>query len=215
MKQILVVEDDRDISTLIKMNLEYAGYHVHQAYDGMMVKSQLDKKSVDLIVLDLNIPEIDGLELLPTIVTRDIPVLILSARDTLQDKVQGLELGADDYMVKPFEPLELLARVKVLLRRREESDIYTINNLTIRRKAKTVWLGDETLDLTYTEFRILEFLVINRGVVFSRSKLLEKIWGYETDCDTRTVDMHITRLRNKIGHGVIETVYKEGYRVEA
>lgn len=214
MKQILVVEDDRDISTLIKMNLEYAGYSVHQAYDGYMAKCSLKEIYSDLIILDLNIPEINGLDLLPSIVERNIPVLILSARDSIQQKIQGLEKGADDYMVKPFEPLELLARVKALLRRRTDSNFYSINNLKINRAAKTVWLDGEKVELTYTEYRILEFLAINHGIVFSRSKLLDRIWGYETNCDTRTVDMHITRLRSKVGSGIVKTVYKEGYIIE-
>lgn len=213
MKKILVIEDDRDISALIKMNLEYAGYSVHQAYDGL-IAIELLKEYPDLIILDLNLPEISGLDLLPGIVDRNIPVLILSAIDSVQQKVQRLELGAEDYMVKPFEPLELIARIKVLLRRRAISGFYSIHNLRINRAAKAVFLHGKKLELTYTEYRILEFLTINRGIVFSRSKLLEQIWGYDTNCDTRTVDMHITRLRSKVGHGVIETVYKEGYKIE-
>lgn len=214
MSKILIIEDDRDISTLIKMNLEYSGYIIEQDFYGSTNDETLKNSIPDLIILDLNLPKISGLELLPLFVKYRIPVLILSARDSIQQKVSGLELGAEDYMVKPFEPLELIARVKTILRRKNNNNIYYVGSLQLNRDSKTVLKNNTKVNLTYTEYKILELLILNRGRLFSRSKLLEKIWGYDSNCDTRTVDMHITRLRSKVGQKVIKTVFKEGYIIE-
>ncbi len=215
MVNILLVEDDRDISTLIKMNLEYSAYSIEQAFDGNEGLLMLKTREFDLVILDLMLPKTSGFILIPEINKREIPVLILSAKDSLSDRVRGLNSGADDYLVKPFESLELIARVKALLRRRKpKEELFLFGNITVNIQKQIVIKEEVEIDLALKEYKLLEIMVLNPGIIFSRDTLLERIWGYEHDCDTRTVDMHITRLRKKIGFHLIKTVYKRGYKVE-
>ncbi len=216
MAKILLVEDDRNISTLIKMNLEYSAFNIHQAFCGKEGLTLLKDRKFDLVILDLMLPGTSGFTLIPEINKRGIPILILSAKDSLSDKVRGLDAGADDYLVKPFESLELIARVKALLRRsKPKEEILAFEDVTIDIERKMVLKGGNEIDLSLKEYDLLEIMAQNRGMIFSREMLLDRIWGYGELCDTRTVDMHITRLRGKIGFESIKTIYKRGYKIEA
>lgn len=212
MKKILVIEDDLNISNLVKINLEYSGFIVDIANDGEEGLRLINPK-YDIVILDLMLPKIQGFDLLPHITKLKIPVIILSAKDTLSDKVNGLNIGADDYLVKPFESVELIARIKSVLRRSEnvESNI-RFGDLEISLITETVKRKNIKLNLTYTEYKLLSILCLNSEITLSRDRLLEQVWGYENQCDTRTVDMHINRLRTKIGADLIKTVMKKGYK---
>ncbi len=212
MKKILVIEDDINISNLIRINLEYAGFIVDIANDGEEGLNLLSPV-YQIVLLDLMLPKIQGFDILPQITKLKIPVIILSAKDTLSDKVKGLNIGADDYLVKPFESAELIARIKSVLRRSEKVEsIITFGDLEISLITETVKLKNMQLNLTYIEYKLLSILSLNSEITLSRDRLLEQVWGYENLCDTRTVDMHINRLRTKIGAGFIKTVMKKGYK---
>lgn len=214
MNKILIIEDDRDISALIKLNLEYSSFIVEQAFNGEEGLFLIKEKSYDLIILDLMLPGLNGFSLLPHINREQIPVLILSARDSLTDRVRGLDQGADDYLVKPFDFLELTARVKALLRRfKPRENTLEVEGLIINLQKQTVFNDENEIILTLKEYQLLTIMAENPGVVFSREVLLDRIWGYTSHCDTRTVDMHIKRLRSKVGVHVVKTVYKRGYKV--
>lgn len=216
MERILVVEDEEAIRELIKLNLEFAGYEVVEARDGVEGAVLLEKGAADLALLDIMLPGMDGYQLLPIASAKEIPVIMLTAKDALKDKVQGLNLGADDYMTKPFEAMELLARIEAVLRRsrpKEEGTLAFDNIVLLRDKHKVLKDGIE-VELTYKEFELLRFLVENRGKVISRERLLEEVWDYESEVNTRTVDIHVQRLRTKLDTEKIKTVYKVGYRLE-
>lgn len=215
MSTILIIEDEEPIRELIKMNLSMAGYKTLEACDGEEGLELIDTEQVDLIILDIMLPKYDGFELLPKIVKKDIPTIILTAKDRLQDKIKGLEMGADDYITKPFEAIELLARIKSVLRRAgKEKTKAVIDDLEIYLDQRKVLRNGEEIELTCKEFDLLRILVENKGCALSRDRLLEVVWGYEFDGNTRTVDMHIQRLRSKLGTDKIKTIYKFGYRLE-
>ncbi|WP_138204587.1 response regulator transcription factor [Haloimpatiens lingqiaonensis] len=215
MKTILIVEDEEPIRELVKLNLSMVGFDTLEAEDGEKALEIIKTKALDLVVLDIMIPKINGYELLPHIIERDIPVILLTAMDSLKDKVKGLNLGADDYITKPFEGMELIARINALFRRSDKEDsIKKFDNIEIHEDKRRVFKDGEEVELTPKEFELLKLLVDNKGIALSREKILELIWKYEYEGNTRTVDMHIQRLRHKLDTDRIKTVYKIGYRLE-
>jgi len=224
-KKILVVDDEANIRELVRFNLEKEGFTVIEAVDGVTAISTVRAEKPDLVVLDLMLPAIDGLEvcrvLKKDVATSGIPVIMLTAKAEEIDKILGLEMGADDYLTKPFSPRELLARIKAVLRRvnREpgaEGEL-TIGNLRINFARYGATLSGERVELTHKEFELLKLFVTNTGKVLTRDYLLEKIWGYEYFGDTRTVDVHVRHLRSKLEKDpylaeAIETVRGVGYR---
>jgi len=220
-----VVDDEEPIQELLRFNLEKEGYLVRVAKDGKEALDRVAKEQPDLIVLDLMLPGMDGLEvckrlkLTPSF--QQIPIIMLTAKGEVIDKVLGLELGADDYMTKPFSPRELIARIKARLRRlnpKEETDDRIIRGeLQIDVKGFRVHVRGQETELTPKEFELLRVLVAHSGKVYSRDELLERVWGYEYDGDTRTVDVHVRHLRLKIERDpsnpeYIETLRGIGYR---
>lgn len=215
MKRILVVEDEEPIRELIKLNLTMVGYEVVEAEDGEEGLNIINNASLDLIVLDIMIPKINGYELLPHIRTKNIPVILLTAKDSIKDKVKGLNLGADDYITKPFESVELIARINALLRRCEKRDnIKKFDDIEIHEDERRVFKNGKEIELTLKEFELLNLLLDNKGIALSREKILKYVWNYDFEGSTRTVDMHIQKLRHKLGTDKITTVYKVGYRLE-
>lgn len=219
---ILVVEDDVDILQLVDHNLKSADFHVLTAQDGYEALSLAKKHLPQLVILDLMLPGLDGFEVCKELkrspTTKNIPVLMLTARGEEVDRIVGLELGADDYVVKPFSPRELVLRVRAILRRfsPEESAVtrWQRNGLGVDFDSHRVTVDNQETILTATEFRLLAELIRNLGKVLTRDQLLDKVWGYQFDGYARTVDTHIRRLRQKIGPYAewIETVRGVGYR---
>lgn len=216
MIRILIVEDEKPISDLIRMNLFEAGYFCDCAFDGMTAVNMLDENEYDLILLDILLPEVDGYEVMEYVKPLDIPVIFLTAKASVDDRVKGLKLGADDYLVKPFEIIELLARVEAVLRRYNLSQsIIEIGSLTIDTKARTVKKENLEIPLTKKEYELLIFFIDNKNIALFREKIYEKIWGGDYMGDSRTVDLHVQRLRKKLGwEQLITAVYKVGYRLE-
>jgi DNA-binding response OmpR family regulator len=213
MARILVIEDDASIARLVALSLGTVGHEVSSAPDAAGGLASLD--GIDLVVLDLGLPDARGVDLVPRIRERGIPVLILSARDSLMDKVGGLDAGAEDYLTKPFETLELIARVGAVLRRYSRGPArLSVAGIDIDAEARTVRVGDRTVELTRREFDLLLCLAEHRGMALSRDRILELAWGYEQGCETRTVDVHVQRLREKLGTKAIRTVTGTGYRLE-
>jgi two-component system alkaline phosphatase synthesis response regulator PhoP len=226
-KHILVVDDERDIVDLIRYNLTKEGYAVSAAYNGKEALEKADAKT-DLVILDLMMPLLDGFEtckrLKKTPATSSIPVIFLTARSSEVDEVVGLELGADDYIQKPISPRKLVARVKAVLRRREQHDDDTkevpairIGRLEIDRRSYTVRLGKKEVFFPRKEFEILALLAAHPGKVYSREMLLNSIWGTDVVVIDRTVDVHIRKIREKLGDDAeaIETIKGVGYRYKA
>lgn len=214
MANILIVDDEEAINELVKLNLKLVGHACDQAYDGREALDMLTKKPYDLILLDVMLPFISGFDLMKEI--KDTPVIFMTAKDRIEDKIQGLTSGAEDYMVKPFEILELIARINIVLRRtKTESSNFKVDDMEMDREGKVVRYRNEVVDLTPQEYNLLEMFVINQNLALSREKLLELAWGYEYEGDTRTVDVHVQKLRKKLGlEERIKTVYKVGYRLE-
>lgn len=214
MATILIVEDEIPINELIKRNLQAVGHTCLSVMDGRAAIEVLTQHEVDLVLLDIMLPELDGYEVFRQI--RGIPTIFLTAKSSLSDKVKGLTLGADDYLVKPFEMLELLARVDAVLRRtKKTSKTFEVDGVRIDFESRQLFLHDHPVDYTPKEFDLLEVLVNNRNIALSREKLLELAWGYDYVGDTRTVDVHIQKLRKKLDmESRIKTVYKMGYRFE-
>lgn len=216
MANILIVEDEEPISNLIRMSLHKTGYHCEQAFDGETAADLIEEHTYDLILLDIMLPGIDGYELLSYIRTTDMPVIFLTAMGTLEDKVKGLRAGADDYITKPFEMVELLARVESVLRRyHKNEERINILDVTIDIPSRTVTRGGKPITLTMKEFDLLLFLVQNKNIALYRETIYENIWHSDYMVDGRTVDLHIQRLRKKMNWAdKIKTVYKIGYRLE-
>jgi two-component system, OmpR family, alkaline phosphatase synthesis response regulator PhoP len=215
MKKILVIEDDASLADFLETSLHTIGYAVTLAADVLSGRAAIRDGGADLLILDLTLPDGDGLEMLGTIREKGIPVIILTARDTMRDKIQGLEAGADDYMTKPFDILELIARIKTVLRRAgNERRRFTLSGMEIDAEARTVTAHGRRMDLPRQEFDLLLCLAEHRGIALSREKLLEMAWGYDYAGNTRTVDVHVQRLREKIGQDTIHTVLGIGYRIE-
>ena len=220
--KILIVDDDENICEVIKMYLETTGYNVKVAHDGKAAKEEFVNFSPNLVVLDMMLPGIDGMEVLKWIrKDSNVPVIMLTAKGETFDKVLALEIGADDYVVKPFEPKELLARVKAVMRRYsgEEPDNVVLNfpGLTIDANSYKVIYNGEEVKTPPKEFELLHYLSSNKNKVFTRDQLLCEVWGYDYPGDSRTVDVHIKRLREKLNGGEdwqLETVWGVGYKFE-
>ncbi len=217
MIKILTVEDDKPISDLIMLNLNAAGYECTCAYDGLTAADILEKKSFDLILLDIMLPKVDGYELLEYIKPLKTPVIFITAKADLNDRVKGLTLGAEDYIVKPFEIVELLARINVVLRRyNKSSSLLSFEDISIDLDNKIVKKGENLIELTPKEFELLVMLVRNVNITLFREKIYETIWESDYLGDTRTLDLHIQRLRKKTGlEKKLKTIYKVGYRLES
>lgn len=223
--KILVIDDEENIRELVKYNLEKAGFHVVECGDGLTALILAKKDRPDLILLDLMLPGLDGLEVCRTLKehqdTKAIPIIMLSARDEEVDKILGLELGADDYLTKPFSSRELVARIKAVLRRSVKETLpsgeLAVGQLKLNFSRYEAFLGAEKLELTPKEYELLKLFITNVGKVYTREQLLEKVWGYEYFGDTRTVDVHIRHLRAKLAGEsdiaeAVETVRGVGYR---
>ncbi|MFZ5944910.1 MAG: response regulator transcription factor [Bacillota bacterium] len=221
MNKILVVEDDPNIRELLQYNLIKEGFEVKTAADGQKGLEEIETKWPDLVILDLMIPYRDGLEICRIMRSKKelthIPVIILTAKGEEIDRVLGLEMGADDYVTKPFSTREIIARVKALFRRvnvadKLEEEVIHRGELTINIENHEVLLGDKKVDLTHKEFQLLNLLASRPGKVFTRDYLLEQVWGYEYLGDSRTVDVHIRHLRQKLEDSLIETIRGVGYK---
>lgn len=223
-KKILVVDDEEHIRELLKFNLEKSGYIVYAADNGATGLELAKQKQVDLILLDLMLPEMDGFEVCKEIrrdnVIANVPIIMLTAKSEEIDKILGLELGADDYITKPFSIRELGARVKALLRRisiKYDEDTVSFGNVTVNFQTREVKRDEDRVELTLKEFEVLKLLVQNKGKILTREILLDKIWGYEYIGETRTVDVHIRHLRQKIESDdknpmYIQTIRGIGYK---
>ena len=214
MANILIVDDEESINELVKLNLKLVGHTCDQAYDGREALDMVTKGPYDLILLDVMLPFISGFDLMKKI--KETPVIFMTAKDRIEDKIQGLTSGAEDYLVKPFEILELIARINIVLRRtKTENTVFKLVDMEMDREGKVVRYRNKEIDLTPQEYCLLEVFVINQNLALSREKLLQLAWGYEYEGDTRTVDVHVQKLRKKLGlEERIKTVYKVGYRLE-
>lgn len=214
MNQILVVEDEKNISTLICMALSQVGYKCETASDGEIAADMLEKKRYDLILLDVMLPKFDGFELIEYIKDYDIPVIFITAKSDVKDRVKGLNLGADDYITKPFDIAELHARVEAVLRRYSKSIThFAFDDIEVDTESMVVTKSGEPVDLTIKEFEILLLFLRNKNIALYREMIYEKVWKEPYMGDTRTVDLHIQRLRKKLGiKDRIQSVFKVGYR---
>jgi len=215
MAHILIVEDDRTINTLIKKNLELVGYSCVSIFDGDEVCGAIEKENFDLILLDVMLPGQDGFEVIQSIRGK-IPVIFLTARGSVNDRVVGLRHGADDYIVKPFDMLELQARIETVLRRTQKVEqSFLLGDAKVDMISRQVFYKGDLVDFAPQEFALIEVLIKNRNIALSRDKLLEIAWGYDYGGESRTVDVHIHSIRKKLGwENVVKTVYKLGYRLE-
>ena len=214
MAKILIVEDEFPINNLISKNLTLTGHECLSAYDGLSAIELIQGSSPDLVILDVMLPGLSGFDLIKLI--GDIPVIFVTARSGLDDRLKGLSLGADDYIVKPFAIQELLARVSIVLRRTKRGDnSISFDGLTVDMGSRKVYRGAEKINLTPKEYALLEVLINHRNLALSREKLISLVWTYDYEGDTRTVDVHIQQLRQKLGlKDHIKTIYKVGYRLE-
>ncbi|MGI6152571.1 MAG: response regulator transcription factor [Christensenellaceae bacterium] len=214
MAKILIVEDEKPINELIKRNLRLVGHECEQAFDGITAVEMAQNANFDLVILDIMLPGLSGFEVIGDL--NGMPVIFLTAKDGVEDRVKGLDLGADDYIVKPFDALELIARVNAVLRRTSKSTpTFELDDARVDFEGRIVYYKNEPIELTPKEFELLEELIVNRNIALSRDKLLENVWGYDFLGDTRTIDVHIQKLRKKLGwEDRIKTVYKLGYRLE-
>lgn len=215
MAYILVAEDEIPINDLICKNLKLLGYKTAQAFDGIQALELAEKENFDLVLLDVMLPGMSGFQV-KTKLPKDLPVIFVTAKTSVSDQLTGLNLGAEDYITKPFDTLVLIARVENVLRRTKKNDaVFTIKDCVIDLSMRTVYKNGERVDLALQEYNLLEALVLNRNFALSREKLLQLAWGYDYSGDSRTVDVHIQRLRKKLGlYREIATVYKYGYRLE-
>lgn len=216
MIQILVVEDEKPISDVICWNLTKAGYKCISAYDGMEAADILENKTFDLILLDIMLPKINGYELMEYVKPMGIPVIFLTARSELKDRMKGLTSGAEDYIVKPFEIVELLARVNIVLRRYHKTDsILKFADITVDVENQRVIKAGEEVVLTKKELELFLLLLRNRNITLFRERIYEEIWGMEYSVESRTLDLHIQRLRKKLSlQDALKTIFKVGYRLE-
>lgn len=213
MADILIVEDEASIRQILGMHLTLVGHDVREAEEAAAARAMIAEKEPDLALLDVMLPGEDGFSLGQTLIGMGVPVLFVTAKTAVPDRVRGLSMGAQDYILKPFEPAELLARVENILRRtRREEQTLDCGELVIDFHARRVHLHGHEVPMTALEFELLAMLARRRNVAMSREELLSGVWGYDYAGETRTVDVHVQRLRSKIGARYIETVYKYGYR---
>lgn len=214
--RILIVEDDEPIRNLITINLEMVGYQVIACADGLEAMELLKTTSVDLVLLDVMIPGMDGFSLIQQINTDEVPVIFLTAKESVLDRVKGLRLGADDYIIKPFETIELIARIETTLRRyHKNSGTIQFHNIEISLDQRIVKKDGEFIYLTAKEFDLFELFLQNKNIALTREQILEKVWGFDYLGLTRTVDIHVQRIRDKLDlKDNIKTVFKVGYRLE-
>jgi DNA-binding response OmpR family regulator len=218
--RVLVVEDDASITELLDLYLNRQGYEVLTTAEGGLAVELVRVQKPALVVLDLMLPDQSGFQVLKSLrAFSQVPVIILTAKDADQDKILGLELGADDYMTKPFSPGELVARVRAVLRRSApaaEEDRLAAGEVELLPDKREVWVEGKGVDLTPKEFDLLQYLLVNRGIALSRERLLEEVWGYSFYGDSRTVDAHIRQLRKKLARwgALIHTVWGVGYKLD-
>lgn len=213
MINILAVDDEKAIANLINDALDNVGYQCKCVYDGAAAAKAIEENEYDLVLLDVMLPEINGFELIGYISQYNIPVIFLTAKADVKDRVHGLKLGAEDYIVKPFDISELIARVEVVLRRYQRGhELIQVGDIEINPSVRSVKKRGREVELTYKEFELLLLLVKNKGITLYREIIYEKIWNGQYDTDKRTIDLHIQRLRKKLGlENQIKTVYKIGY----
>jgi len=216
MIKILIVEDEKPISDLLEMSLGAAGYSCCCAATGFAAADLIEEKHFDLILLDVMLPGINGFELMEYIAPLHIPVIFITARSAVNDRIKGLKLGADDYIVKPFEIAELLARVETVLRRCHKTDsLLSVEDVVVDTQSRIVTKGGEVVPLTVKEYNLLLLFLQNKNIALFRETIYERVWESEYTGDSRTVDLHVQRLRKKLGwQDHIAAVYKVGYRLE-
>ena len=216
MAHILIVEDEAHIAQMIEATLTLGGHTSQWCADGAQALSRIEEGSFDLVLLDVLLPGLDGFSIMSRIQKRDIQVIFLSALQQVEDKVRGLRLGAEDYIAKPFEPLELLARIEVVLRRRDKGDkVLEYGPIRQELGSHTVTLNGEPVALSPKEFDLLQVFLQHQNLALSRDKLLAMVWGYEYTGESRTVDIHVQHLRQKLGlTGRLVTLPRIGYRLE-
>ncbi|WP_326908569.1 response regulator transcription factor [Sedimentibacter sp. MB31-C6] len=221
-KKILIVEDEHKIARFLELEFNYEGYDVEIANNGREGLEKGKESDIDLIILDLMLPRLSGIEVCRRIrQTSDVPIIMLTAKDDISDKVTGLDIGADDYMTKPFAVEELLARMRVLLKRKyikrnnDDEDILKIDKLKLFKNSYKVEYNNINIELTKKEFELLEYMMLNKNIVLTREKILDKVWGYDYFGDTNIIDVYIRYLRSKIDQkykiSLIETVRGVGY----
>ncbi|WP_075717434.1 response regulator transcription factor [Roseburia sp. 499] len=224
MPLIYIVEDDVNIREIERYALKNSGFEVQEFECGKELYKAIEKHVPSLILLDIMLPNEDGLDILTELrskkTTKKVPIIMVTAKTTELDKVKGLDLGADDYMTKPFGIMELISRVKALLRRTEdvaEVPILTNGEIVIDTDKRSVTVNGQNCELTYKEFELLKMLLLNRGIVLTRDKIMDQVWGFEYEGESRTVDMHIKTLRQKLGTagGAIKTVRNVGYMIDS
>jgi len=217
MAHILVVEDEAAIADLLQLNLKLVGHNCAWVDNGDEVAEAITRERPDLIVLDVMLPGKSGFDLMKEIEPQAIPVIMLTAKDGIDDKITGLKLGADDYMVKPFAAIELITRIETVLKRCKVSEtVFRIDDVEVRMDEHLVLLRGEPVDLTSKEFELLAALIQHKNIALPRERLLKLVWGYDYLGETRTVDVHIQKLRKKLRlEDRITTVYKYGYRLDA
>ncbi|MCI9411894.1 MAG: response regulator transcription factor [Eubacterium sp.] len=216
MIKILIVEDEVPISNLISMSLEKAGYQCECVFDGMEAADKLEEEHYDLVLLDIMLPKVDGYELMEYIQPMGIPVIFLTAKSNVEDTVKGLEMGAEDYLTKPFEIVELLARVEVVLRRYDKNEQYLrVEEVEVDTRSRTVKKDKKVVRLTNKEYELLIMFIKNKNIALFRDVIYERIWEKDYTGESRTVDLHVQRLKRKLGwEEKIKTIYKIGYRLE-
>ncbi|MFN2466101.1 MAG: response regulator transcription factor [Candidatus Dormibacteria bacterium] len=218
--RVLVVDDEPGIVDFLRLGLTYEGYDVRSAEDGKQALIAISEFKPDLVVLDINMPRMDGYEVCATVQGADMGILILSARDGLDDRLKGLSVGADDYLVKPFHFEELLARARAILRRRRPTagELLKVGNLSLNDGSREVCLGDTAVELTAREFDLLKLLMQHPNQVLARDRILDQVWGYNFYGDENNVEVYIRYLRQKLGdheRQLIQTVRGVGYRIAA
>ncbi len=216
MIRVLIVDDEKPISSLIRMSLTKEGFRCTCAFDGAEAADLLEKNTYDLILLDVMLPEVDGFELMEYIRPLEIPVIFLTAKGAVADRVKGLRLGAEDYIVKPFDTVELLARIDVVLRRYKKCDmVLETGGLKIDTASMRVWRGEEEVSLTKTEYDLLLLFARNPGRAMYRETIYERVWGGDYPFGSKAVDLHVQRLRKKVGwETMLQAVNRVGYRLE-
>ena len=216
MIKILIVEDEKPIADLLDMSLTAAGYHCDWVDNGLDAADAVEETRYDLILLDVMLPGSDGFELMEYFAPLHIPVIFTTARDSLKDRIKGLKLGADDYIVKPFEIAELLARVETVLRRCHKTDsLLSLDDVTVDTQSRVATKAGQTVPLTAKEYNLLLLFLQNKNIALFRETIYERVWENDYMGDSRTVDLHVQRLRKKLGwQERIAAVYKVGYRLE-